>query len=110
MKVQVLRLVGMFPDGELAAEMEELKINYSFPIDIEVPAFTRTPENFKAAIEEEVAKYVYLSLRAGAGLSLGDFALRLLAVANGEPREQERPEGEESNIIPIQKGQTKCQE
>lgn len=53
-----------------------------------IPAYTRDPESLAGEVISRLVEYLDLS---GTGpVSVGDFALRLLAVAAHEPREQEK--------------------
>jgi hypothetical protein len=51
-----------------------------------IPAYTREIEDFRSVVEDHLRDYLYISVMAGTQVSVGDFAMRLLAMAAIEPR------------------------
>lgn len=72
-------LIAVYQHGEKVSQFE-------------VPAYTRTPENFIHRMGELQAEYMNISAHYGKGLSVADFGLWLLTRANFEPTSQEHEE------------------
>lgn len=57
-------------------------------VELDAPAYTRTPMDFMTQLLAAYDSYVASSLISGMGLSLADFAFLLLSRASQEPRVQ----------------------
>lgn len=61
------------------------------PVNLLVPAYTRTPDKFRALIHTLTETYLTRSAKHGTQPSTADFVCYLAAIAALEPYEQEAP-------------------
>ena len=56
-------------------------------ISVTLPAYTVSADTLNERVPRLLGEYIALSETNETGMSLADFALRLIAVASGDPRE-----------------------